>query len=162
MNTQTSRKRCHLCQNEGDHFTSKCPKIVCANCNLTGHAKRDCPNLIQSRSSTRESERPENSIEILPSPPPPDPKIVDLKLRFSNLVNNLSRLEKLQRILFELSNDSKYEDKLKLIPKNWNDLAQLDQLKELSGDFALESNLFGMIIFLYYFSNSIYTKTNTG
>ena len=143
MSTQTSRKRCHLCQSDGDHFTSKCPKIVCANCNLTGHAKKDCPNLLQSRSLPEESEQPDSSIEVLPSPPP-NPKINDLHQRVSNLVDNLSRLEKQRQVLFELSKDSKYEDKLQLIPKSLNELnylqSQVDQFKQFSSDSALESN----------------------
>ena len=122
MNTQKSRKRCQLCQSEDDHFTSKCPKIVCANCNLTGHAKKDCPNLLQ----------------------PPKLKINDFNQRGSNLIETLSKLEKLQRILFELSQDSKYEDKLQWIPKEKNKLnylqSQVDQLKQFSSDFALEAN----------------------
>ena len=122
MNTQKSRKRCHLCQSEDDHFTSKCPKIVCANCNLTGHAKKDCPNLLQ----------------------PPKLNINDFNQRVSNLIETLSKLEKLQRILFELSQDSKYEDKLQWIPKEKNKLnylqSQVDQLKQFSSDFALEAN----------------------
>jgi len=121
MSSQTSRKRCHLCQSEGDHFTPKCPKIVCANCSITGHAKKDCPNLLQ----------------------PPNPKINDFKQRVSNLVEILSKLEKLQRILLELSKDSKYEDKLQLIPKNWKELnhlqSQLHQMKEFSSDFEIEA-----------------------
>ena len=33
MSTQTGVKRCYVCQEDGDHNTPKCPKIVCANCN---------------------------------------------------------------------------------------------------------------------------------
>ena len=117
MNYQTGFARCPLCQS--DHFTSKCPEIVCVD----------------------------SSIKLLSldesSPSPPNPKN-ELNLRISSLAETLLRIEKSQRILFELSQDSKYEDRLQLIPKEWSNLnylrSQLTQLEVLFNDFALNPN----------------------
>ena len=117
MNYQTGFARCPLCQS--DHFTSKCPEIVCVD----------------------------SSIKLLSldesSPSPPNPKN-ELNLHISSLAETLLRIEKSQRILFELSQDSKYEDRLQLIPKEWSNLnylrSQLTQLEVLFNDFALDPN----------------------
>ena len=43
MNCEKSEtKICHVCQSSGDHWTSKCPNIICIQCREKGHAKIDC------------------------------------------------------------------------------------------------------------------------
>ena len=41
MNSEAIRK-CHICQNYGDHWTANCPRLVCAFCEEKGHAVKDC------------------------------------------------------------------------------------------------------------------------
>ena len=56
---EISQKVCHLCQSHGDHKTANCPKLVCAECDEKGHAKKHCPYLVDSRDN-----QAENGIEI--------------------------------------------------------------------------------------------------
>ena len=46
---EISQKVCNLCQSHGDHKTANCPKLVCAECDEKGHAKKHCPYLVDSR-----------------------------------------------------------------------------------------------------------------
>ena len=41
-NEMEPKLTCHLCQEETDHITSKCPNMKCAQCGQSGHAKKDC------------------------------------------------------------------------------------------------------------------------
>ena len=129
MNNQTGLKRCYICQDEGDHVTQKCPKIVCANCELTGHAKKDCPNLLASSPSMKE-------LEILEQPKS-NPKVDGVNQRITNLMETLTRLEDAQRIFFDLSqNSSKYGQRLETILKKQS---ELNSLKSEFAHFPFEN-----------------------
>ena len=39
-------RRCHICQEYGDHWTPRCPKLMCAECDEMGHSKLVCPYLL--------------------------------------------------------------------------------------------------------------------
>ena len=43
MASTSKQKKCDLCQNFGDHWTQKCPYLICAECKESGHSKRECP-----------------------------------------------------------------------------------------------------------------------
>ena len=43
MASTSKQKKCDLCQNFGDHWTQKCPYLICAECQESGHSKRECP-----------------------------------------------------------------------------------------------------------------------
>ena len=39
-------KICQFCQSLGNHTTPTCPRLICAECDEKGHAKKDCPYLL--------------------------------------------------------------------------------------------------------------------
>ena len=46
MKSLENLRRCHICQEYGDHWTPRCPKLICAECDEKGHSKLVCPYLI--------------------------------------------------------------------------------------------------------------------
>ena len=56
-----SKLTCHLCQEETDHNTSKCPKLKCAQCGQSGHAKKDCSSTQESSMKRKLPDEPQCS-----------------------------------------------------------------------------------------------------
>ena len=48
VNQEQETKLCQMCQNYGDH---KLSKLICAECDERGHAKKHCPYLAESKTS---------------------------------------------------------------------------------------------------------------
>ena len=42
-------RRCHICQEYGNHWTPRCPKLICKKCDLNGHSRLICPTLFNNK-----------------------------------------------------------------------------------------------------------------
>ena len=56
MGGLTNLRRCHICQEYGDHWTPRCPKLICAECDEKGHSKLVCPYLLDEYVALMDSE----------------------------------------------------------------------------------------------------------
>ena len=54
VNQEQETKLCQMCQNYGDH---KLSKLICAECDERGHAKKHCPYLAESKTSNNGKRR---------------------------------------------------------------------------------------------------------
>ena len=54
------QRLCHICQDYVDHFTRNCPTLICAECDEKGHAKRNCPYLVEPKKVCKENQFPDS------------------------------------------------------------------------------------------------------
>ena len=43
-------RRCHICQEYGDHWTPSYPELICKKCDLKGRSRLICTTLLKSES----------------------------------------------------------------------------------------------------------------
>ena len=146
-------KKCNLCQDFVNHWTFQCPKLICANCNENGHARKNCPKTVQIFPSSCEIESVEDNFELKQcqfdsaiktyifikaklctarnvTPPPMNSAIFIVKLKSFpsevNLVTNEIKLKHSQLEVFDI---------VILINRKCMDLCSHDIIKELRAMF---------------------------
>ena len=65
VNQEQETKLCQMCQNYGDHITAKCPKLICAECDERGHAKKHCPYLAETESKNSNDEKRRKDLQLV-------------------------------------------------------------------------------------------------
>ena len=93
VNQEQGTKLCQMCQNYGDHMTAKCPKLICAECDERGHAKKHCPYLAETESKNSNDEKRRKDLQQ---------RLAQLVTRRPKIQDDLIALEEYSILIKEL------------------------------------------------------------